>query len=144
MNQPLYTHIRRVFPPPLLPFSSSSAGRGGAQGRSHHPRGRPNRRSHRPVQSGGQGGRRPDEALDGQRPGAQRGVRGGDEECVREVPERRRHVGAVRVEESNLSVTQHHSIFTLYAPFIHLRCRIYTYVHPLYMYIHHTYTSKHL
>ena len=25
-------------------------------------------------------------------------------------------------------------------PFIHLYCHIYTYVHPLYMYIHHIYT----
>ena len=29
-------------------------------------------------------------------------------------------------------------------PFIPLYSRIYTYVHPLYMYIHHMYTSKHL
>ena len=34
-----------------------------------------------------------------------------------------------------------------YIPFIftilHLHYHIYTYVHPLYMYIHHIYTSKH-
>ena len=30
-----------------------------------------------------------------------------------------------------------------YIPFIHLYCRICTYVHPLYMYIHHTPPSKH-
>ena len=32
------------------------------------------------------------------------------------------------------------SYYTRYIPFIHLYCRIYTYVHPLYMYIHHMYT----
>ena len=32
-------------------------------------------------------------------------------------------------------------LYTLYTPFIHLYSRIYTYVHPLYMYIHHIYTS---
>ena len=35
-------------------------------------------------------------------------------------------------------------LFTLYSPFKHLYYYIYTYVHPLYMYIHHIYTSKHL
>ena len=33
-----------------------------------------------------------------------------------------------------------HPLFTLYSPFIHLYSRTYTYVHPLYMYIHHIYT----
>ena len=32
------------------------------------------------------------------------------------------------------------SYYTLYTPFIHLRYHMYTYVHPLYMYIHHIYT----
>ena len=30
--------------------------------------------------------------------------------------------------------------YTLYTPFIHLHYHIYTYVHPLHMYIHHIYT----
>ena len=32
------------------------------------------------------------------------------------------------------------SYYTPYIPFIHLYCRICTYEHPLYMYIHHIYT----
>ena len=32
------------------------------------------------------------------------------------------------------------SYYTLYTPFIHPHYHIYTYVHPLYVYIHHTYT----
>ena len=32
------------------------------------------------------------------------------------------------------------SSYTLYTPLVHLYCRICTYVHPLYMYIHHIYT----
>ena len=44
--------------------------------------------------------------------------------------------------EEDLSV--YPSYYTLYTPFIHLYSRIYTYVHPLYMYIHQTHTSKHL
>ena len=32
------------------------------------------------------------------------------------------------------------SYYTLLHPFIHLYCRICTYVHPLYTYIHHVYT----
>ena len=37
------------------------------------------------------------------------------------------------VEESDVSII----LYTLHTPFIHLYCRICTYVHPLYMYIHH-------
>ena len=33
-----------------------------------------------------------------------------------------------------------YTLYTLYTPFIHLHYHIYTYVHPLYMYIHHIYT----
>ena len=39
--------------------------------------------------------------------------------------------------EEDLSV---YPVYTLYTPFIHLHYHIYTYVHPLYMYIHHIYT----
>ena len=31
------------------------------------------------------------------------------------------------------------SYYTMFAPFIHLHCYIYAYVHPLYMYTHHIY-----
>ena len=34
------------------------------------------------------------------------------------------------------------SYYTLFTPFIHLHCHTYTYVHPLYMYTHHIYSSS--
>ena len=40
--------------------------------------------------------------------------------------------------EEELSVDP--SYYTLYAPFIHLYCHMYTYVHPSYLCIHHIYT----
>ena len=36
------------------------------------------------------------------------------------------------------------SYYTRYIPFMHLYSRICTNIHPLYMYIHHIYTSNHL
>ena len=54
--------------------------------------------------------------------------------------------GLLRVVPPLQRYGTHHITYTLYAPFIHLHYHSYTYVHPLYMYIHHIHTlntSKH-
>ena len=49
---------------------------------------------------------------------------------------------AMREEEERYIML--YPLYTLYAPFIHLHYHMYTYVHPLYMYIRHIHTLTRL